>query len=436
MPVETITVTDSFSHFHNFEASIQSDVAIYHEVSHQLEYETVEEAVTRIIEKQQMEEAFFVINLSDVIKKFIKWKRFLPRVETFYAVKCNPDQAILRTLASLGSKFDCASMGEIDAVLALPNVTADDVIYANPVKQRKHIKYAAAKGVELMTFDNLEELAKVKELHPRAKLVLRIVTDDSQSVCQLSSKYGAPLSVCPSLLDAAAQLGLDVVGVSFHVGSGCRNVSAFVQAIENARTVFDMAAQRNFKMNILDIGGGFPGSDEADHPTFEAIAEAICPTLDALFPTTRIIAEPGRYFVASAGTLVANVFARKEVAVLPTPPPLAPGHDASEELMEEFPTQNYVYYINDGVYGSFNCLLYDHAVAKPSPLAPRSADLFKCTIFGPTCDGLDCIAKNKLLPLLNIGDWVYFKDMGAYTLAASSTFNGFATPSVFYVNHN
>jgi len=385
---------------------------------------SVSEIIGQIIREEDMEDPFFVFDVGMLVQKFRDWQKWLPQVEPFYAVKCNPTKLIVQTLSALGVKFDCASRGEIDLVLSLPNTKPTDILYANPCKQKTHLRHAAQRGVTIMTFDNATELQKIKENHSKADLLLRIVTDDSQSICKFSQKFGAHFSDCAALLEMSVQLGLNVVGVSFHVGSGCMSVSAFTYALEMSRKVFDLAEQIGIKMSVLDIGGGFPGSDEPGRLTFAEVAKAISDKIDNLFPTIRVIAEPGRYFAAACASLAVSVIAKRKIIPDPADKP-----DSSQEADE------YLYYVNEGVYGCFNNLFFDHAVVKPNPLKP-SRDLHKCTVFGPTCDGLDCIMKNTCLPELEVGDWLYFTDMGAYTIAAASNFNGFQNPRIFCVNRS
>ncbi|XP_077586714.1 ornithine decarboxylase isoform X2 [Stigmatopora nigra] len=377
-------------------------------------------------------DAFYVCDLGDVLKKHARWTRALPRVAPFYAVKCNDSRAVLMTLASLGTGFDCASKTEIGLVQSL-GVDPGRIIYANPCKQVSQIKYACAHGVQMMTFDSQAELMKVARCHAHAKLVLRIATDDSKAVCRLSIKFGAQLKACRGLLERAKELGLDVIGVSFHVGSGCTDPGAYRQAIADARCVFHMGDEVGFQMKLLDIGGGFPGSDDAELK-FEEITAVINPALDKYFPPdggVRIIAEPGRFYVASAYTLAVNIIAKK---VLVDDDDDDAASDGEDEAAAE---RSLMYYVNDGVYGSFNCILYDHAhclptlhkKAKPAEETAR----YPCSIWGPTCDGLDRIVEQCRLPDMHVGDWLLFENMGAYTVAASSTFNGFQKPDIHYV---
>jgi len=405
-----------------YQFTIPDDVLSKYEV------ETVSEAPEMIIKKKiysenfpEKEEAFYIVDLGVVLNKYRQWMMALPRVKPFYAIKCNNNTAIVKTLAHLGVNFDCASKSEIQQVLGC-GVSPSRIIYANPTKMKSHITYAHSVGVDLMTFDNSHELQKIADSYPSSRLLLRIITDDSQSVCKFSTKFGAPITQCDHLLSLAKSLGLNVVGISFHVGSGCMSSNSFVYAIRNAALIFQRGNELGFNMSILDLGGGWPGTDD-DGITFEEIAESISPVIDELFPEeVDIIAEPGRYFVAQSHTLAVNVFAKRTV-------------ELDVDTAEEGETKKFLYYINDGVYQSFNCIFFDHAQPVPNVLEPRNRNQqFKCTLFGPTCDSMDCIIKDMELPELEVGEWLYFKNMGAYTVAAASPFNGFkAFPNTYYV---
>ncbi|XP_035023919.2 ornithine decarboxylase isoform X2 [Hippoglossus stenolepis] len=374
-------------------------------------------------------DAFYVCDLGDVLKKHLRWMRALPHVTPFYAVKCNDSRAVIKTLVSLGTGFDSASKTELELVLSL-GVDPSRIIYANPCKQISHIKYASAHGVQMMTFDSEAELMKVARCHDNAKLVLRIATDDSKAVCRLSVKFGAPLKSCRGLLERAKELGLNVIGVSFHVGTGCTDPMAYMQAIADARCVFHMGDELGFNMDLLDIGGGFPGSDDAG-PKFEEITDVIHSALDKYFPAdsgVKVIAEPGSFYVASAFTLVVNIIAKKVI--------MDSTSDEEDEGAKEKPTdKTMMYYVNDGLYGSFlGSALYfitnlPTLYKKPKP----DEIMYPCSIWGPTCDGLDRIVEQCNLPDMQVGDWLVFENMGAYTVAASSTFNGFQRPGIHYV---
>lgn len=374
------------------------------------------------------EKAFFVADLSYVYQQHLRWKKNLPEIEPFFAIKCNPDPYVLRLLASLGTGFDCASNGEIGQVLPL-GVDPSRIIFANPCKATSFIRQSARAGVEMMTFDNTDELYKVARVHPGAKLVVRILTDDSKSLCRLGLKFGAPLGTVPALLAKAKELGLEVIGVSFHVGSGCYDSAAFSDAVMRARSAFDMGKDAGYNFTLLDVGGGF------EDATFESTASILRTAIDQYFPSrdgVRIIAEPGRYYVAKAFSLAANIIARR------APPALNNGSADAEGADEGQPSV--MYYINDGVYGAFNCILFDHQTPKPYVLSlngsfhvPSTEPMRTSSVWGPTCDSIDCVCPVTALPsALQVGDWLAFENMGAYTLCAASQFNGFQVSSVVY----
>jgi len=377
---------------------------------------SIHDAVKQLAANSAQNEPFFLLDVGDVYRKHEAWTAALPRVEPFYAVKCNSDPLVLQSLASLGTGFDCASLVEMRTMLNY-GVDAKKLIYAHPCKPPSHIRFAQEQGVELMTFDNEDEVMKIKSIYPEAKLVLRVHTDDSKAVCKLGKKFGAAPSEVSDVLKKAASLDMNVVGVSFHVGSGCFDASAFTEAIAVAREVFDEGARQGYRFSLLDVGGGFPG--DASAPVgFHQIAPVLNQALDQYFPASmgvRFIAEPGRYYVASAGTLAVNIVSKRKLKA---------------EKAGEAPT--FFYYVNDGTYGTLNNVMYDHAEPAASPLHEQEGPTFSSTLWGPTCDSMDCITRTAMLPEMNIGDWITFRNSGAYTIAAGCTFNGFPRPKMVY----
>jgi len=293
------------------------------------------------------------------------------------------------------------------------NVSSSNMIFANPCKLNSHIRFAKNEGVTRMTFDNLDELIKVKSCYPDAELILRILPDDSSSMCRFGSKFGAAEDTWSTLYSSAKEMDLNIIGISYHVGSGCRSAYAFVDAIHLARKAFDMGLEYGFNMTLLDIGGGFNGN-VIDTPYFEEVAHLIRPVLDEVFPDTTLIAEPGRYFASASMTLVSKVHSRRKY---------------SSEGKEKF-----LYYIDEGLYGSFNCVVFDHQVPKPIRLT-KSGDSkeYESNIFGPTCDSLDLVAKDYLMPEMTVGEWLLFENMGAYTFSSATNFNGFKTTKFYFV---
>ncbi|KAM0938675.1 putative ornithine decarboxylase [Dioscorea sansibarensis] len=367
-----------------------------------------------IISNPNVNEPFFVMDLGVIVELFKKWNQSMENVQPYYAVKCNPDPAFLGTMAALGACFDCASRGEIEAVQAL-GVTADRIIYANPCKPESHIKLAAEVGVNLTTFDSIHELPKIKKHHPNCSLLLRLkVPDDSGARRPLGTKYGALPEEVEPLLRAAKEAELTVIGVSFHVGSGATNSDTYRTAIVSAKAVFDVAEKvGGARMRILNIGGGFSAGTQ-----FEETANVIKTAIKTYFsavPELEVIAEPGRVFAETALTLATNIIGKR----------------VRGEVRE--------YWINDGIHGSFSCIKNDTANVTMMPLACYSGSnnvmcagkmRYSSTIFGPTCDAMDTILKEELLPELEVGDWLVSSNMGAYTKSMGSDFNGFSTSGI------
>jgi len=371
--------------------------------------------INDFLEDNQSERAFYIINLGALCDSYTNWVKLLPNVHPYYAVKCNPNPVILDALASLGCNFDCASENEMKMVI---EITKDPsrIIFANPCKMSSQIRYARANDVDLMTFDCEEELYKIKLYHPYAKLVLRLAVDDSKSRCKFNKKFGCKLSQVEELLNVVKTLKLDVIGFSFHVGSGCSSADTFYDAIYECRKACDIAERVGIGISVIDIGGGFPGVDK--NIKFEDIAKRINDGITEFFvekATIQFIAEPGRYFAESSHTLVLNVIGKKNI------------------IDEETGEKIIVYYLNDGIYGSFGCIYFDHNNPVVLPFNERNNELHKSRLFGPTCDSIDLISNDIMLPELAVGEWVYVENFGAYTVASSSNFNGFKTNVFKYI---
>ena len=360
-------------------------------------------------ENQDLENNVYIYDLGVLHRTYQEWIELFPGIRPYYAVKCNPDIGILYMLCHLGANFDCASPAEIDRVLAI-GADASRIIYANPCKRESDIRYAAERGVQFTTFDTVQELHKIKRAAPNLRCVLRLFATDPNARCQLSNKFGAPRHMWIPLISTAKSLGLSIDGVSFHVGSGACTPSAFTNAIEQCRELYDLLVANGFTPSMIDLGGGFMQS------TLGKIPEFIHKTIADHFPSSlgplHFIAEPGRFFAERCATLMTKIIGVRENADLTDP-------SARD------------YWITDGIYGSFNCILYDHIDPKPRVLSKNSKNrTCKTTLFGPTCDGMDLVLKDVEMPQLDYGDWIYFPEMGAYTIAGSCHFNGIPFPDV------
>lgn len=298
-------------------------------------------------------------------------------------------------------------------------IARDRIIFANACKRPSDIRHAAANGIPLTTFDSVCELEKMARWNPNTTALLRIRADDPEARCQLGNKYGCETYEVRPLLEAAVRLGVTVVGVSFHVGSGATNPVAFSEAIAAARDAWNVATELGFSMRVLDIGGGFAAGDGLVN-----VAKAVNAALSRYFGDAsdiRVIAEPGRYFAESVATYHTMVFGVRE----------RPGDDG---------TATREYWVTDGLYGSMNSVLYDHAtlscrVLKNAATESSVGDVVSSTVFGPTCDGLDTLLRDVELPAMGVGDWLAWPAMGAYTQVGACDFNGIVSTArpVFYV---
>lgn len=360
------------------------------------------------------DDSFYIFDVEDVRLKFKKWTEEIPRVVPYYAIKCNDEPEIAKTLAELGAGFDCASIKEIDQILSM-GIDQSRIIYSHTVKQASHLKFAADNGVEMVTFDCPAELVKIKNIHPNAKVVLRIKFDAESSIICMGIKFGCdPVTEAPELIKQCKESGMNLIGISFHVGSGTLDYKIYERALHSVRQLFDLAVEFGFKLNFVDIGGGFMGNDIN---LLDNYAKFINQGIDQYFPdpSVTIISEPGRYFSESAFTLVAQV------------------------ILKKFTSDGHVhYYINDSIYQSFIIAFIYEAnlqfkiIRKTKPLSDPIEH--PSTIWGQTCNSKDKILENRLIPELEIGDYLAFENMGAYTTTVSSHFNGFKIGEVININ--
>lgn len=360
----------------------------------------------------------FVVDHDILRENFQKFNRLFPRVQVYYAVKANPDPAIIKTFYDVGGSFDVASIQEFtliqDLVKNLPASERRDfiwnrIIYANPVKRIETL-IELDQYKPLVTFDNEEEIRKIKTYAPKAGLVLRLLVPSTGALVELSSKFGADPGNAVHLIRQAAELGLVVEGLSFHVGSQNTNFDNFIQALNVTHMVYEEALLEGFdSLKVIDIGGGFPAPYSLEAEAFEDFAPTISSEIDRLFPPELdIAAEPGRYLVATSAVAIASVLGKA----------VRGGKQC--------------YYINDGVYHTFSGVIFDHCKYKIKAIKQGETQL--CSVFGPTCDSLDTISLTEELPDLEIGDLVYAENIGAYSHASSTWFNGFPPAKVVHIH--
>lgn len=368
--------------------------------------------------------AFYVVDFGELRRQLALWNSELPYIKPYYAVKCNPNPQFVKFLiSSYGTNigFDCASQAEIQIVLNAANELGmrkrfNNIIYANPVKAISHLKFANSNNVNLTTVDSIEEIDKIKNFtNGEMEVLVRITTDDSTATCPLSVKFGADLSYSKKIVDYCVSNNIRMRGVAFHVGSGFKDPNALIKAIDDSKVLWDyINGKQSENCDILDIGGGFSKEN------FIEPSKILNLKLDEYYGQLinenkmEVISELGRFLTASCFTLVTNVIGTRH----------------------ELDSNKVRVYLNDGLYGNLNCILYDHQEVDPLIVTSNGKYVFESTptkfnnkqysIWGPTCDGLDCIkSKTSLSHEIETGDWIGFKNAGAYTNAAATTFNGF-----------
>lgn len=354
----------------------------------------------------------------DVLRRnYADFKKNLPKVQAYYAVKANPDPAIIRTFYDAGASFDVASLAEFQLVYNLikdlpaqaqQDFIWDKIIYANPTKPKETLQ-ALDQYKPLVTYDNLGELKKIKQYAPHAGVILRLRVPNTGSMVELSSKFGADPGDAVDLIDEAFRLGLVVEGISFHVGSQCTNFENFIHALDWTSSVMREARDRGREIKILDIGGGFPAPYDEHVKPFASLAVKLNSEIDRLFSKEiQIIAEPGRFLVATAASSVAKIIGKAR-------------RDGKT-----------CYYIDDGVYHTFSGIVFDHCQYHLKAFKKGKTQI--SSVFGQTCDALDTISLAESLPDLDIEDLVYAENIGAYSNASATWFNGFPPAKVVHIN--
>lgn len=338
--------------------------------------------------------------LKDNVERF---KAAMPRVTPHFAVKCSPDPKILSCLKDAGASFEVASKAELDSVMDL-GVAAEDILYSHPIKSRDYIRYAAVQGVVWYCVDSVEELDKIVEIHPQAKLYLRIHVANESAMWPLHGKFGALEEEYRDIIARAVETGANLSGVTFHVGSQCRDQHSWSKGIEQAAEVIQEMEGRGLNVEMLDLGGGFPVKMEDDDPMIECIGKSVNQALELIPERIRVVAEPGRNLVANAGCFVSRVVGTAT-------------HQGQRWL-----------YLDAGTYGGLIESLdgFNYPI-----LTEREGPTISWTVAGPTCDSVDVCQKHVQLPAEIVADdFIYLMDAGAYTVACASRFNGFELPKV------
>ncbi len=341
-------------------------------------------------------------------EQFRSLQAALPKVELYYAVKAHPDANIIKVIDELGGGFDIASAGEMDLLLD-HQVSGRRTIHTHPIKKDQEIRDALRFGATTFVVDNFHELKKLVNYRSRVGVLLRVSFRSASAKVDLSKKFGCSPDEVLALVEQAEQLGIHIKGLSFHVGSQVEDASKHVEAIHACRQLMSQINRQAEKpLSVLDIGGGFPADYELAGFSINTFCAPIRNALAELPSDWHLIAEPGRYLIAPAVTSITSI--------------------AGKSQRNGFAW----YYLDDGIYGSYSGQLFDHATY---PLQVfRGGQTAASIIAGPTCDSIDIVAENIMLPSLEIGDLVVGHQMGAYTAATKTRFNSLPDAKLVVLN--
>src|SRR6476646_9090485 len=343
--------------------------------------------------KHAYKKPVLLVDLEIVRSKTKRFRANLPRVRPHFAVKANPDPRVLKVLIQEGAGFEIASIAELDILMGL-GVAPAEVFYSNPMKSRAYLEYASAKGVEWFVVDSVEEIRKVKAVKADAKMYVRIDAPNVGSDWPLSGKFGAQTAEAEEIIAVAAELKADLAGVTFHVGSQCRNPENWRVGIENAKRMFRKMRLKGLRPRLLNIGGGYPVQHTKPIPSIEEIGETVNRALTGLPAGTRVMAEPGRYLVSDAGWFVCRVVGTAT-------------RRGSRWV-----------YLDAGMFGG---IIETTEGLQYEVVTERHGKLIPYTVAGPTCDSVDVVMREQMLPEdLRADDFVYIPNAAAYTTAYAS----------------
>ncbi|MGH8203838.1 MAG: type III PLP-dependent enzyme [Steroidobacteraceae bacterium] len=351
----------------------------------------------------------FVIDCERIRRQYRALAEALPGVDLHYALKPLPDRTVVQALAREGSWFDLATSGEVDLVRDA-GIPPHRCIHTHPIKRGADIRHALDCGITTFVVDNGEEIAKFDASRGRVRLLLRISFRNPDTAIDLSRKFGCDADAALGLVEYAAQRGIRIDGFSFHAGSQLVRPDKYVEAIDTCGRLIAEARSRGFALAELDIGGGFPIDYLEPVPAIGGYCAPIRSALARLPRDLRVIAEPGRYISGPSAVSLSTVMGR-----------------AKRE-------GRWWYYLDDGIYSTFSGQQYDKMRFPVEPLFDPARPREPCVIAGPTCDSLDVVAEDLPMPVLEVGERLIARQIGAYTVSCATDFNFFPRAKVIAVN--
>jgi ornithine decarboxylase len=372
--------------------------------------------IARFLAQHQPATPCLVLDVDRVEANFRALKNALPLARIYYAVKANPAHQVLERLVRLSSHFDAASIEEVTACLEA-GAQPQAISFGNTIKKVSAIRRAHDAGVTMFAFDSQEELHKLAQHAPGARVYCRILVENEGADWPLSRKFGTTIEYARDLMLEAGELGLDPFGLSFHVGSQQTTTRAYEVAIGKVAMLFTDLTEAGVNLRMLNLGGGFPTRYRDDVPEIDQFGNAIMTAMTAHFGNNlpEMVIEPGRFIVGDAGLVSAEVV-------------LVSRRDRNDPV-------RWVY-LDIGRFGGL-AETEGESIKYRITTPHDGMAVGPVAIAGPTCDGADIMYEksNYRLPLaLTSGDRVELLSTGAYvTTYASTKFNGFAPLTEYYL---
>ncbi len=347
----------------------------------------------------ESELGFWIFHPDLTLDAINHFKAALPNVKLYYAVKCNPNPYLVKFVTDNGGDgFDCASLNEIKEVIKL-GMSPEKITYSQIAKTSYEILEAYKLGVRLTLVDSNEEvdkLSKLKNQIPDLKIMLRIQSNDPTADYSLGGRFGLEEDEIDDVLNNLYEKKLNMNGIHFHIGSLAHSSNAFRNGLRIAKETIDKAKKLGYNPNIIDIGGGFSHEVSIDH-----FGKVITDTIHEFnLDDITFLAEPGRYIAGVSFSYVANVIHKHK-------------------------KKDLIYYtICEGSHGAISCTSIFQRTYDCVPLFPKGGKMYYSVFGGQTCDSHDIVTE-KNCEELNVGDWVIYYCLGAYSMSLCTNFNGF-----------
>lgn len=381
-----------------------------------------ESFLKKSIEQDSLDSAFCVVDLAEIVHSVTSWRQEVPRIEPVFSLAANPDEAVLRVLQSQDVSFSVATSRELPHTKKFLDMPLLNIMDFNGARGDKYTRSCVAAGVNTFLVNSRSDLMRICKFSSSASIMINLNCFDV--------KKESALKEILSILNAATALHFEVAGVYTSITHEKEHsdlysrLKSILDTLNATKKVFSYSALHGFCLKKIHLSGSFVDSlvhtSTEDNKFLFTLNSCLnqCFPLEE-FPLVSISADANDALVASSHTVAAVITGTK--------------HGSDESM----------YYIDDGIYGSFHsCMIGPHMEKKIVPLPlpmvstiSRGSDvqITGCTIWGPTCDSLDVIGKGIPLPRLTIGDWMYFKSVGSFSIANGTEFNGVANPQVRYV---